>query len=149
MERTVYTAEVKYSRRDLSLLLPALGAVAARAQNAALPSKTFRFEDLPVRVNGQNRSRAILKGQTHSGYPLEMHMTELGPGMAPHPPHRHVHEEAIFIHAGTLEVTISGKSASLGPGSSAYVASGEEHGWKNVGTGRALYWVLELGSNES
>jgi quercetin dioxygenase-like cupin family protein len=142
----VYTAVVNYSRRDVSLLFTALAAGAA-AQNAALPSKTFRFEDLPVRANGPNKSRALLKGETHSGYALEMHMTELGPGMAPHPPHHHVHEEAIFIHEGTLEVTILGKSVKLGPGSVAYLASGQEHGWKNVGSGPALYLVLELGPN--
>ena len=50
-----------------------------------------------------------------------------------------------MIHEGTMEVTISGKSAKLGPGSSAFVASNEEHGWKNAGTGRALYFVLALG----
>ena len=32
-------------------------------------------------------------------------------------------------------VTIAGRSANLGPGSVAYVASNEEHGWRNVGTG--------------
>jgi quercetin dioxygenase-like cupin family protein len=145
----VYTAVVNYSRRDLSLLLPALAAAGAAAQNAVLPSKTFRFEDLPVRTSGANKSRALLKGETHSGYALEMHLTELGPGMAPHPPHHHVHEEAIFIHQGTLDVTIVGKTVKLGPGSVAYVASNEEHGWKNVGTLPALYLVLELGPNQS
>jgi quercetin dioxygenase-like cupin family protein len=140
---------VTYSRRDLSLLLPLLAGAAAPAESPALPSKTFRFEDIPVRSNGQNKSRALFRGKTHSGYDLEMHMTELAPGSAPHPPHHHVHEEAIFIHEGTLEVTISGKSVKIGPGSVAYVASGEEHGWKNVGTDRALYLVVELGSNDS
>jgi mannose-6-phosphate isomerase-like protein (cupin superfamily) len=129
------------------LLLPALAAAGAAAQSPALPSKALLFEDLPVRANGPNKSRALMKGDTHSGYPIEMHMTELGPGMAPHPPHHHLHEEAIFIHQGTLEVTSVGKSVKLGPGSVAYVASNEEHGWKNVGSGPALYLVLELGSN--
>jgi quercetin dioxygenase-like cupin family protein len=141
----VYTAFVNYSRRDLSLLLPALAAASAKAQNSALPSKTYRFEDLPVRVTGPNTARAILKGETHAGCPIELHMTELPPGGAPHPPHHHVHDEMIMIHEGTLEVTISGRSAKLGPGSVAYLASGEEHGWRNVGTTRALYFVLALG----
>jgi quercetin dioxygenase-like cupin family protein len=144
----VYTAFVSYSRRDLSLLLPALAAAKASAQTAALPSKTFSYPELPVKVNGANRQRAVLRGETHSGFPVEMHMTELGPGQAPHPPHHHVHEEMIMIHEGTLEVTIAGRSATLGPGSVAYVASGEEHGWRNVGTGRANYFVLALGQEK-
>ena len=53
-----------------------------------------------------------------------------------------------MIHEGTLEVTISGRSAKLGPGSVAYVASGEEHGWRNVGTTRAQYFVLALGQEK-
>ena len=51
----------------------------------------------------------------------------------------------IMIREGTLEVTIAGRSTTLGPGSIAYVASNEEHGWRNVGTTRAQYFVLALG----
>ena len=139
---------MNYSRRDVSLLLPALAAAQATAQTPALPSKTYSYPDLPVKVSGSNRQRAVLDGATHSGFPVNLHMTELGPGQAPHPPHHHVHEEMIMIHEGTLEVTISGRAATLGPGSIAYVASGEEHGWRNVGTGRANYFVLALGQEK-
>jgi quercetin dioxygenase-like cupin family protein len=125
-------------------LIAAAAAKAAAADNV-LPSQMHRFEDLPVKVSGQNRSRAVLKGETHSGFPIEMHMTELGPGQAPHPPHHHMHEEMILIQSGTVEVTISGKKANLGPGSSAYVASNEEHGWRNIGDEPALYFVLAIG----
>jgi quercetin dioxygenase-like cupin family protein len=77
--------------------------------------------------------------------PIELHITELAPGEAPHPPHHHVHEEMVILHQGTLEVTIMGRSVTLGPGSVTYVASGEEHGWRNVGTTQAQYYVLALG----
>ena len=33
-------------------------------------------------------------------------------------------------------------------GSVAYVASAEEHGWRNVGAGRAHYFVLALGRDQ-
>jgi quercetin dioxygenase-like cupin family protein len=138
---------MNYSRRDFSLLLPALVAAAgvATAQTPALPSKSYAFDDLPVRNNGANKTRTVLDGNTHGGFPVEMHITELAPGLAPHPPHHHVHEEMIMIREGTLEVTIAGRSTKLGPGSVAYVASNEEHGWRNVGTTRAQYFVLALG----
>jgi quercetin dioxygenase-like cupin family protein len=133
---------MKYSRRDLSLLpLVALAATKTASAATTLPSKTYRFEDLPVK----NKSRAVLDGETHSGFAIDMHMTELGPGEEPHPPHHHAHEEMVMIHEGTLEVTISGHSVNLGPGSTAYVASNEEHGWRNAGATRALYFVLALG----
>ena len=136
------------SRRDLTFLLPALAAAGARAEKA-LPSKTYRFEDLPVRVNGQNRSRAVLKGANRTGFPIELHQTELGPGEAPHLPHHHAHEEIVFIREGTLEVTIEGRASTLGPGSVAYVASNEEHGWRNTGASRAHYFVMALGRDQS
>jgi quercetin dioxygenase-like cupin family protein len=134
------------SRRDLGLLPFLAAGAAAQGAGTALPSKAYKFDDLPVKVQGQNRLRAVFQGETHSGWPIEMHLTELGPGQAPHPPHHHVHEEMILIYQGTVEVTISGKSTTLGPGSSAYVASNEEHGWHNVGSGNALYFVIALGA---
>ena len=133
------------SRRELGMLLPALAAMQARGQGEALPSRMWRFEDLKVRESGQNRSRAVLNGKTRSNYGIEMHETELAPGLAPHPPHKHVHEEMMLIREGTMEVTIEGKTEKLGPGSVVYVASNEEHGWRNAGATRAHYFVLTLG----
>lgn len=145
---------VNYSRRDLNLLFPAAAvamnaATKAAAQNAPLASNTYRFEDLAVHSNGPIRSRPVLRGETHTGLAIELHMTELAPGQAPHPPHRHVHEEMVMIQEGTLEVTIAGRAATLGPGSSAFVASNDHHGWRNVGTTRALYFVLALGHDNA
>ena len=134
-----------YSRRDWTLMIPVLTAAAAQAQKAPLPSKTFRFEDLPVRSNGENRSRATLDGLTHTGFPIELHQTELAPGLPPHPPHHHEHEEMIMMREGTLEVAIAGKVSTLGPGSVAFVASNEEHGLRNAGKTRAHYFVIAFG----
>ena len=47
-----------------------------------------------------------------------------------------------------MEVTISGKAAMLGPGSVAYMASNEEHGWRNAGTTGALYFIVAFGGNQ-
>lgn len=137
---------MKSTRRELGSFIAAFAANAS-AQNPALPSHAYKFEELPVRTNGKNKSRAVLDGTTHTGFAIEMHETELGPGMAPHPPHKHVHEELIMIREGILEVTISGNVTKLGPGSAAYVASGEEHGWKNVGDTQAHYFVMALRGN--
>ena len=133
-----------YSRRDLGLLLPFLAAASGRAQST-LPSKTFRFDEIPVQDSGENRLRPLFDGDTNAGVRVEAHETELPPGGAPHPPHHHAHVEMILIREGTMEVTISGKSARLGPGSVAYVASNEEHGWRNVGTTHAHYFILAIG----
>ncbi len=140
-----------FSRRDLGFLLPALTASRAQGQTPAapakLPSKAFRFEDLPVRQNGQNASRAIMNGLTHSRFAIEVHETDLAPGAAPHAPHRHVHEEMVIIVEGTIEFTVNGASTRLGPGSVAFAASNDEHGQRNVGDGIARYVVVALGSD--
>jgi quercetin dioxygenase-like cupin family protein len=144
----MYTPGMTISRRDLTFLLPALAASGAEAQTGApakLPSKGFAFEDLPVKQNGQNASRAIMNGLTHSEFALEVHETDLAPGAAPHPPHHHVHEEMVIVVEGTIEFTVNGKSTRLGPGSVAYAASNDEHGQRNVGDTIARYVVVALG----
>ena len=75
---------MKLSRRDLAVLLPALAAaqsaVAQSKDKPTLASKAYRFEDLPVKVNGQNRSRDVFNGKNHTGFPVDIHITELGSG---------------------------------------------------------------------
>jgi quercetin dioxygenase-like cupin family protein len=51
----------------------------------------------------------------------------------------------LILREGTVEVTIEGKTTRLEPGSVAFVASNEEHGWRTVGDGPALYFILTLG----
>ena len=141
---------MNYSRRDLGLLLPVLASATAAAQSVkTLPSRAFKYDDLPVRASGQNKSRAVMKGGTHSGYQLELHLTELGPGQAPHPPHKHVHEELLLLQSGSLDVTIGGETTRLTPGSGVYCASNEQHGWRNPGAGPAQYFVIALGRDDS
>ncbi|HTQ57594.1 MAG TPA: cupin domain-containing protein [Bryobacteraceae bacterium] len=136
---------MNYTRRDVSLLLSALAAAPrAGAAGTLLPSRTYSFESLPVEP-GENRLRHVFDGETHAGVRIELHESDLPPGGAPHPPHRHVHEEMILIREGLMEVTIAGRTARLGPGSVAYVASNQEHGWRNVGAARANYFVLAIG----
>ena len=116
-------------------------------RSRSLTSKTYAFDDLPVKQNGENKSRAILNGTIHDGCPLEMHITELAPGLAPHAPHHHGHDEVVIIRQGTMAVTVNGTTSNLGPGSVIFFASGDEHGMKNVGTDRAMYTVLALGKD--
>ena len=92
--------------------------------------------------------RQILKGDTHSGYQIDLHESELPAGRAPHPPHHHVHEEMLIVREGELEVMVAGKTTHLGPGSVAYIASNQEHGWRNAGTTTATYFVLALGGDK-
>ena len=141
-----------FSRRNIFRLLSQLTALAGStattsfaAEDSVLPSKAYRFEDLPVHRSEQNTSRPVLEGETHSGWQIEMHESDLQPGGMPHPPHHHVHEEMFLVREGTLEVTIAGRTSRLGPGSVAFVASNDEHGIRNIGAEHAQYFVLALG----
>jgi len=135
----------------LALLFPALAAQQQYAQPAegkgVLPSKAYPFEQLSGRQTATIKSYQILTGDTHSGYRLDLHESELPGGMAPHAPHRHVHEEMLFIREGQMEVTINSQSAVLGPGSCAYMASNDVHGYRNPGTAPVKYFVLALGTD--
>ena len=137
-----------YSRRELCLLAAAFAAVPGKAATGTvLPSKIYRYEELPVRDSNGNKMRPILEGELHDGFHLEVHQTRLAPGNMPHPAHHHVHEEMFMLREGTLEVTIAGRATRMGPGSVGFVASNVEHGVRNVGTTPAEYFVVELGKD--
>ncbi len=159
----IFQRQTMFTRRKLfqnaPLLLAALaaqsgadGAAAAppAAASSAAGQETLHsfatpFARLPVRRSGRNRFRPILKGITQAGCPLEVHETTLAAGAIPHPPHHHVHEELFLIEKGTVTVTISGRSTMLGPGSAAFVRTGETHGIRNTGRAAALYFVVAIG----
>ena len=134
------------TRRTLLQAIPMLAASSAfAADGQAVPSFAKPYSELPVKQNGQNQSRAILDGMTHSGDHLEAHETTLAPGGSPHPPHRHEHEELLMMVSGTLAVTIEGKTAVIGPGGAAFFHSNELHGVRNPGTEIAQYFVVATG----
>ncbi len=136
-----------FSRREFTALLPALAAAQGGGKPELLATRAFRFEDLPVRESGPIRLYQIFTGATHTGFKVDLHESELAAGQAPHEAHRHVHEELILIREGMLEFSVSGKKTQLGPGSVAYVASNEDHGFRNSGTVPAKYFVLALGQD--
>ena|SRR5579883_478028 len=136
---------MEISRRDIALLLPVVAAAQEKKKPSTIGSKVYLYEDLPVKPSGQNKGRAVLDQVTHGGFPVELHMTELGPGQMPHAPHQHAHEEIVMLRRGNLDVTIEGQTTRLTPGSVASVASGQLHGWKNPGPEPAEYFVIALG----
>ncbi len=134
------------TRREMVSLLPAaLVLSAAATADSSLPSMAIPFDQLPVRKGTGAEFRHIVKGKLATGEPVEMHETTLQPGSAPHAPHHHLHSEFWLIREGTVELTINGKSQTLGPGSVGYVASNEEHGIKNSGSVPATYFVVAIG----
>jgi mannose-6-phosphate isomerase-like protein (cupin superfamily) len=137
---------MRKSRRSWFAVVAALAGSGVRAaEQGTLPTKVSRFEDLAVNPGGKNRFRPIVEGLLHDGHPIEAHATELAPSSMPHGSHRHKHEEMFLIREGAVEVTVNGKSTRLGPGGVAFIASGEDHGIRNVGDTPAHYFVIALG----
>jgi quercetin dioxygenase-like cupin family protein len=136
-----------WSRRDFACIVPAgLAALNLNAQEPGrLPSEVYVFENLEVHHAGQLDYRAIVAGKTVDGCKVAVHESALAPGSEPHPPHRHNGEEIFLMLAGTLEVTINGKSSRISRGSVAFIGSGDEHGIRSVGEVPARYYVIELG----
>ena len=126
--------------------LAGAAVVSQAAEGKALPSAALKFEDFKVKESSHGSSRAVLNGDTHLGYAVEMHITELNPGEMPHPPHHHSHEEMMFVQRGMLDVTVNGKTTRLTPGSLFYVFSNDEHGVKNPGPDKVQYLVTALGT---
>jgi quercetin dioxygenase-like cupin family protein len=150
------------TRREMCLLLPGAMVPAAvipvaaapladaSEQDAVLPSASYAFEKLAEHTAASGAQiREILKGKLATGESIETHETTLPPGAMPHPPHRHVHTEMFLMREGTLELTVNGKTYTLGPGGAGFVRSNEEHGVKNVGTTPATYFVVEMGPGAS
>jgi quercetin dioxygenase-like cupin family protein len=136
---------MEFSRRDVALLLLAAGQTRA-ADKEKLPTAVTNRDEITPRKSGQSSQRKFFDGLTHENIPFEVHETELPPGQAPHPPHKHVHEEMCVVTDGALEVFIEGRGTKkLTRGGVVYVASNELHGWKNADDGTTRYLVIAVG----
>jgi len=93
--------------------------------------------------------RSLCKAPTAMLDELEMHVSTLNPGLASHPPHRHVNEELIILREGQCETLSNGVWVKVGPGSVVFNASNVLHGFRNVGTVPATYHVVNWGSKKS
>jgi mannose-6-phosphate isomerase-like protein (cupin superfamily) len=111
-----------------------------------LKSATYRFDDLVTQKEANATFRPILDGLTHSGYHIDVHEVFLLPGSTPHHGHRHQQEVLFLVSEGELQVDIAGKTAKLGPGSAAFVASGDEHDIQNATNRPAQYFEVILDS---
>jgi quercetin dioxygenase-like cupin family protein len=132
------------TRRALALFFPALAS--AQTPETA-PSAAFPFKQLKGRKSGAIELYQILTGKMHTGYKLDLHESDLPPGAIPHPPHRHIHEELLFVREGEMELMLDGNWTRLGPGSCAYMASNDLHGYRNSSAAVAKYFVLALGED--
>jgi XRE family transcriptional regulator, regulator of sulfur utilization len=145
---------MKYSRRELGLLLPSLLAAQAAPTNndverlPVMKTERLGFEELPVTTNGKNKQRRMFTAKTHTGFKIESHQSDIAPGEVNHPPHQHLREEMMLIREGVMELTIAGKPYRLGAGDVGVIGSNEIHNAKNVGTSVARYFIVNIGRDD-
>jgi quercetin dioxygenase-like cupin family protein len=134
------------TRRDLLVALIAIvctaGAFALANQTPVMGSAVFDWNSIPAKPTEVGSVRSFFKARTATLDELEIHVTTLLPGKASHPPHRHPNEELIIVMQGTVETLSNGEWKRVGPGSVIFNASNQLHGLRNVGTGDAVYHVI-------
>jgi (S)-ureidoglycine aminohydrolase len=132
--------------RIKGILLIALvfsGALAV-AQENAVESRVYRWNELKVEKMETRERRQVLDGGTTHLDRLEIHTSTLQPGKSPHASHTHTdEEELIIVKEGKLKVTIKDKTETLGPGSIAFALPGDEHGFTNGGDVPVTYYVIK------
>ncbi len=149
-------AQTECEKCSLALRFPAALFIAAflsfmptspAAPNPARPplgSTLFPWDKLTVRITANGERRDVANHPTATLAVFESHITTLNPGKASHDPHRHPQEELIIVKEGRLEVHLNGQTQEAGPGSVLFYASNDAHAVRNIGEGRATYWVVNL-----
>lgn len=135
------------TRRDIVVaavaISVALCVVAVADQpTAVMSSAVFDWDSTPATPTSSGSVRQFFKAPTATLDQLEVHVTTLSPGQAPHAPHRHPNEELLVVKEGTIEVLVDGAWKKAGPGSVALIASNQLHGVRNSGAVPATYHVI-------
>ncbi|HEY3705195.1 MAG TPA: cupin domain-containing protein [Terracidiphilus sp.] len=137
---------MKLTRRDgvVALLAAAVtaGGFAVAQSGAAKGSWVINWDDVPAKTTESGSVRSLYNGPTATLENLDLHVTTLKPGAAPHAPHKHPNEEMLIMKSGTVEALINGEWKKVGPGGVIYLASNIFHGVRNVGSEPAVYQVI-------
>ena len=127
----------------------ALSALAEQQTRGEILGPTvFEWEDMKPVKTSTGEVRSLCKAPTATVDQLEMHVSTLNPGLASHPPHRHVNEELIILREGECETLSNGNWIRVSPGSVVFNASNSLHGFRNVGTVPAVYHVINWSPNK-
>lgn len=118
------------------------GGFAVAQSGTAKGSWVINWDDVPAKTTESGSVRSLYNGPTATLKNLDVHITTLNPGGAPHPPHKHPNEEMLIIKSGTVEALINGEWKKVGPGGVIFLSSNIFHGVRNVGNEPAVYHVI-------
>jgi len=118
-----------------------LGSLGAQGSEQQLHSTVFPWT-ADANANAWGAVRQVVREKTPTLRELEIHISTLKPGLTPHEPHRHQHEELIIVKEGTLEAFQDGRTHRVEAGGIIFQASNELHNVRNIGSSPATYFVV-------
>jgi XRE family transcriptional regulator, regulator of sulfur utilization len=135
------------TRRDMAVaavavLLTACVIGRAEQKGPLQQSAIFNWDSIPPKPTENGSVRLLFKGPTATLDSLDIHVTTLDPGKAPHPAHKHLNEELVIVKEGTLEVLENGGTKRAGPGSVVFITLNQLHGIRNPGPSIVTYYVV-------
>ena len=135
----------------LGLLLTGLGMLQlpAFAQLQQVESGVYRWDDHPVKTNGDRDTRLILEGESpHLSY-LKIHATTHAVGAESRPARANEDaEELIIVKEGLLKMSFDDHSKVLPAGSVVHLMPGQMHRIANVGDVPLTYFVMKYRSRK-
>ena len=135
----------------LPILLTAFATLALMpSQIPAPPSKApdkmasaiFDWEKIAVIPTPKGVRRDVFDGPTATLDKAHCHITTLNPGENSGEPRRHLEEEVIIIKEGLVEVSLDGRTQTVGPGSVMFFAANAVTRLRNAGATAATYIVV-------
>lgn len=115
----------------------------SQVNEGKLTTKVYDWNKLKVEKTNSGERRQVMEGKSNALDYLEIHVTTLNPGKAPHGSHVHADmEELIIVKEGKIEQSINGAKKVLGPGSVILALPGDDHGIWNAGDTQASYYII-------
>ncbi len=132
----------------LALLALVPAAFYAGRQSAAQKARTYTIENS---VNEFDERRIERTGAGYQYWFADkdfidgrtIKLSVVAPGKATHAPHRHPEDEFFFVLEGKAEFYLDGKTKVVGPYTSLYCPSNQEHGIRNAGDTTLKYLVIK------
>ena len=130
-----------------ALVEPAVATTAAPAIPPLLHSMVFPSDSGRTRSQA-SIARSLVDTATAILAKLEMHESTLKPGMNSHPPHRHAHEEVIYLTQGDVSVFQENVTRKAHANDVIFLASNQWHNITNIGTTDAKYLVVRIDTRD-
>jgi len=141
--------------RDIAVATAAafltLSLIAQTEQKQGLQrSAVFDWNSIPPKPTESGSVRPFFKGPTATLDSLDIHVSTLDPGKAPHPPHKHLNEELVIVKEGTLEVLENGETKTVGSRTGAdhhcrYLSTSvRAHPLRSSRLGASESWLIRL-----